>query len=120
MLTVIIGGFCVVYFVITQILEWTHHIGVIEERWPKAYKILMSTALRVLLLLVAIGLFAEVLRERSQETAAKHETAPQGAKQQSGPATTFGPCSPATTGNENKINVDCGKTPDKATKSPSK
>jgi hypothetical protein len=115
MLTIIIGCVLVAYLVITQFLEWTHHIDTIKKRWPKAYNILMSPSSRVLLLLVVIGLLAEVLRERGRETATKQETPPQGARPtQSGSATTFGPCSPATIGNGNKIDVNCGKTTEKA------
>ena len=102
MLTSIVGGICVAYLVIAQILEALHHMELIKKRWPKAYKILLSPITRILLLIVTIGLFAEVLRERRQE--AKHEPR---VPTSTGPAVTTGDCSAANTGNNNKIDVNC-------------
>jgi hypothetical protein len=123
--TIVLCCICVAYLVIAQVLEAMHHMELIENRWPKAHQVLMSPATRIVLLIVAIGLLAEVFRERQQETVTKHETTPHVAKPQSGsittgPATTFGPCSAATTGSGNKVEVDCGKTSDNATKRPTK
>ena len=87
-----------------------HHLDLIKERWPKTYKVVLSPPIRFVLLLVAIGLFVESMRERRQGTedfpppkaAAPPQSVP--TVPQSGPAVTTGDQSPATTGNDNTVN----------------
>jgi hypothetical protein len=102
MLMIIVGGICVTYLVVVQILDWMHLMEMIERRWPTTHRILMSPAARLLLLVVAIGLFAEVLREHRK---------PEPSSQQSGSASSSGDCSPAITGNGNKVDANCQPSP---------
>ena len=87
----------------------------IEERWPKLHKILMNPATRILLLLVAIGLFVEVLREHRQETIPKtpgdspSTDSGTGAKK----VRTEGDCSPVTDGKGNTVTATCGDSTQK-------
>jgi hypothetical protein len=108
---------CVAYVVVTEALDWGHRLELIQTHWPRVAALLESRKLRLILLLVAIGLFVKVYIDgRPHPTIAP--TLPQSgsiAPTTTGPATTFGDCSSATSGNGNKTNVDCGKTPDKAT-----
>jgi len=100
MFIIVIGGICITYVLITQILEWMHHMEVIETRWPKAYKVLMNPAARILLLFVAIGLFAEVVREHRQEVIPNPGAA-------IGGAIANGTCNGANSGNGSKVEVNC-------------
>lgn len=106
-LPVIVGGICVAFSVISQILEWTHHVDLIQKRWPRLYSGLMNPITRLVLLVVAVALFAEVLREHKSEIKSE-PTVPAtqthgGAPQSTGSATTHGDQSPAVTGSGNSF-----------------
>ena len=106
MFSIIVGGICVAYVVVTQILEWTHHMNVIKERWPRAYRTLLGPVTRLLFLAVAIALLVEVLRERKLESHKQDTPAPVATPTpapQTGSATTSGANSPAVSGNGNSV-----------------
>lgn len=117
MLTIIIGGICVAYLVIAQVLEWMHHMAAIKQNWPRAYKTLMNPGIRVLLLLVAIGLFAEVLRERRPESKSS-PVAPAVAPKIDQSATNS-TCANFVAGQNSKIDCSPSTKNDSATKSAS-
>jgi hypothetical protein len=106
---IVLAAFLVIYFALTEALDWVGRMDVIEKRMPRLAKVLGSRALRLLLLLVAVGLLVRVYTEPRQEAARP-------SPRTSGPATTHGDNSPANTGDGNTFNY---KEPPKPT-SPTK
>jgi hypothetical protein len=76
---IVVGGVCLSYVAVGLFLEWTHHITVIEERWPRWYKRMTDRKTMVVLLFVGLGLFVEILTEKRSEqniTTETHVVAP--------------------------------------------
>ena len=101
MLTIILGGICLLFAVIIHVLEGMHLMEWLKK-WPGIYKFLTSRTLLFVLFIIAIGLFGETIREQRQETRPDQPNTA-GPSRQTGPATTKGDNSPAVTGDGNKF-----------------
>ena len=110
-LEIIFAILCIGFVVAVHILEGLHLMEMIEKRWPKVHKGLLSRSLSFVLVVVGIALAAEALREPSRETVPNSELTPKVAAPapQSGPAKTSGPNSPANTGDGNVFIYGDGK-----------
>jgi hypothetical protein len=102
MLTIILGGICILFPLIIHVLEALHLMEWLK-RWPGLYNFLTNRALLFVLFVIAIGLFGEAIREHRQETKIEQPKTT-GPSRQTGSATTKGDNSPAVTGDGNKFN----------------
>ena len=103
----IISGTCLAFVVITRVLEWTHHLSTVKERWPKTYATLLSPFTQLLLLLVAISLLVD-LRIEHRPAPSKPPAAPTRIDQRANDGT----CVNVVAGNDAKLDCSTGQEKD--------